>query len=404
MNDSYESEECFMKKALVIGGSSGIGLAIAKNLIEKGYHVDILSRREPEKGILAEGKFDHRYCDMLDLDEDLLSAFAEDPALSLLMITAGIGRVADFEYFHTAEIDHIMTVNATSTIRALRLFYDRIKGKDSFYCGVMGSISGLMSSPMAAVYAASKAAVCRFVESVNIELEVAQTDNRILNVSPASFKGSRFNGGENRLDLLEGLAEKIIGHIFSRDTLYIPQYEETFRAVLERYRNDPHEYGLYSYQYKKSSDRVMNERKVVIGYLSGTFDLFHIGHLNLIKRAKKQCDYLIVGVHDSGAWKGKETFVPFEERKEIIAACRYVDKVVDAPEEDSDAWELYHYDRLFVGSDYQGSKRFQAYECFFEDKGVKIIYFPYTKTTSSTQIRDAIMKRKTDSPDNKKIF
>ena len=389
-----------MKKALVIGGSSGIGLAIAKNLIEKGYHVDILSRREPEKGILAEGKFDHRYCDMLDLDEDLLSAFAEDPALSLLMITAGIGRVADFEYFHTAEIDHIMTVNATSTIRALRLFYDRIKGKDSFYCGVMGSISGLMSSPMAAVYAASKAAVCRFVESVNIELEVAQTDNRILNVSPASFKGSRFNGGENRLDLLEGLAEKIIGHIFSRDTLYIPQYEETFRAVLERYRNDPHEYGLYSYQYKKSSDRVMNERKVVIGYLSGTFDLFHIGHLNLIKRAKKQCDYLIVGVHDSGAWKGKETFVPFEERKEIISACQYVDKVVDAPEEDSDAWELYHYDRLFVGSDYQGSKRFQAYERFFEDKGVKIIYFPYTKTTSSTQIRDAIMKRKTDSPDN----
>lgn len=144
----------------------------------------------------------------------------------------------------------------------------------------------------------------------------------------------------------------------------------------------------------------MNERKVVIGYLSGTFDLFHIGHLNLIKRAKKQCDYLIVGVHDSGAWKGKETFVPFEERKEIISACQYVDKVVDAPEEDSDAWELYHYDRLFVGSDYQGSKRFQAYERFFEDKGVKIIYFPYTKTTSSTQIRDAIMKRKTDSPDN----
>ena len=142
----------------------------------------------------------------------------------------------------------------------------------------------------------------------------------------------------------------------------------------------------------------MNERRVVIGYLSGTFDLFHIGHLNLIKRAKKQCDYLIVGVHDSGAWKGKETFVPFEERKEIIAACRYVDRVVDAPEEDSDAWELYHFDRLFVGSDYQGSKRFRTYEQFFADKGVRIIYFPYTKTTSSTQIRDTIMKRKTASP------
>lgn len=382
-----------MKKALVIGGSSGIGLAISKNLIDKGYYIDILSRREPEKNILPEGQYEHFYFDMLDLDEDFISSLAKDPDISLLMITAGIGRVADFEYFHTAEINQIMTVNATSTIRILRLFYDRIKGKDSFYCGVMGSISGLMSSPMAAVYAASKAAVCRFIESVNIELEVSGTENRILNVSPASFKGSRFNGGENQLNLLEGLAEEIAAHVFSRDTIFIPQYEETFKAVLERYRTDPHEYGLYSYQYKKASDRVRNGKKVVIGYLSGTFDLFHIGHLNLIRRAKRQCDYLIVGVHDSGAWKGKETFVPFDERKEIIAACQYVDKVVDAPEEDSDAWNLFHFDRLFVGSDYQGSERFQAYERFFSDKDVKIVFFPYTKTTSSTQIRDAITKR-----------
>ena len=57
---------------------------------------------------------------------------------------------------------------------------------------------------------------------------------------------------------------------------------------------------------------------MVLGYLSGTFDLFHIGHLNLIRRAKEQCDYLIVAVHDSGKWKGKESFIPFEERKEIV--------------------------------------------------------------------------------------
>ena len=386
-----------MKKALVIGGSSGIGLAVAKKLIDTGYQLDILARHEPEKGVLPEGRYSHHYCDLLDLDEDLITSFASDPELSLLMITAGIGRVADFEYFHTAEIDHIMTVNATSTIRILRLFYDRIRGMDSFYCGVMGSISGWMSSPMAAVYAASKAAVCRFIESVNIELEIAGTENRILNVSPASFKGSRFNGGENRLELLEGLADEITEHIFSRDTLYIPQYEETFKAVLERYKNDPHEYGLYSYRFKQRSDRVMNEKKVVIGYLSGTFDLFHIGHLNLLRRAKQQCDYLIVGVHKSGAWKGKETFIPFEERKEIIAACRYVDKVVDAPDEDSDAWDLLRFDRLFVGSDYQGTERFQRYEQYFRDKGVEIVYFPYTKTTSSTQIRDLIVKRKADA-------
>ena len=136
---------------------------------------------------------------------------------------------------------------------------------------------------------------------------------------------------------------------------------------------------------------------MVIGYLSGTFDLFHIGHLNLFRRAKEQCDYLIVAVHDSGKWKGKETFIPFEERKEIVGACRYVDQVVDSPVEDSDAWELYHFDKLFVGSDYKGSERFQRYEEFFKDKGVEIVYFPYTQSTSSTQIRalvNAALKNK----------
>jgi glycerol-3-phosphate cytidylyltransferase len=383
-------------KAVVIGGSNGIGLAITKKLIDRGYFIEILDRHGPDDGVLPEGKFNHNYCDLLDLDQELITSFAEDKDISLLMITAGFGRVADFEYFHTAEIKNMMTVNATATIQILRLFYERIKGKNPFYCGVMGSISGLMTSPSAALYAASKAAVCRLIESVNIELEVAGTDNRILNVSPASFKGSRFYGGQNQLELLKGLAGEIIEHLFNRDTIFIPQYEETFKAVLERYHNDPHEYGLHSYQFKKESGRLDNNRRVKIGYLSGTFDLFHVGHLNLLRRAKQQCDYLIVGVHDSGAWKGKETFIPFEERMQIVGSCKYVDKVVQSCREDSDAWDLWRYDRLFVGSDYKGTERFNRYEEYFKDKGVEIVYFPYTQSTSSTQIRKTVMLKTKD--------
>jgi len=386
-----------MDKALVIGGSNGIGLAVTKKLIDSGYYVEIMDRHSPEKGMLPEKSFSHHYCNLLDLDEELVASYAADQNIKLLMITAGFGRVADFEYFHTAEIKNMMTVNATETIQILRLFYDRIKGADPFYCGVMGSISGFMSSPMAAVYAASKAAVCRLIESVNIELEVGGTSNRILNVSPASFKGSRFYGGKTQLDLLEGLAGEIVEHLLASDTLFIPQYEETFKDVLERYHDDPHKYGLHSYQYKKDSGRADNQKRVIIGYLSGTFDLFHVGHLNLLRRAKQQCDYLIVGVHDSGAWKGKETFIPLDERKQIVAACKYVDKVVDSCREDSDAWNLWHYNRLFVGSDYKGTERFNQYEDYFKDKGVEIVYFPYTQSTSSTQIRRTVMLKTKDN-------
>ena len=383
-------------KAFVIGGSNGIGLAIAKTLIDSGYYVIIADRHGPEEGILQKDKYEHHCCDLLDFHADFIQSLARDQEISFLMITAGFGRVADFEYFHTAEIKNMMAVNATATMQILRLFYDRIKGAEPFYCGVMGSISGLLSSPSAALYAASKAAICRLIESVNIELEVSGTENRILNVSPASFKGSRFYGGQNQLYLLEDLAGNIVNHIFKHDTLFIPQYEEIFKTVLERYHKDPHEYGLHSYQYKKESGRLDNHRRVKIGYLSGTFDLFHVGHLNLLRRAKQQCDYLIVGVHDSGKWKGKETFIPLEERKQIVGACKYVDKVVDSCREDSDAWDLWHYDKLFVGSDYKGTERFNRYEEYFKDKGVEIVYFPYTQSTSSTQIRKTVMLKTQD--------
>ena len=166
----------------------------------------------------------------------------------------------------------------------------------------------------------------------------------------------------------------------------------TYKEVVERYQKNPIEFGLSSYSYKLEHAQLEEKRACIIGYLSGTFDLFHVGHLNLLKRARNQCDHLVVGVHTDGAWKGKQTFISLKERKAIIAACKYVDEVIDAPDEDSDAWESVRYNRLFVGSDYKGTERFDRYEAELGALGVEIVYFPYTTTTSSSQIRSAISK------------
>ena len=388
-----------MKKAVVIGGSNGIGLAISHELIERGYYVHVLDRDKGDVSLLSENGYGYTFLDLNDLETDCLIELAKDPDIEVLMITAGIGRVADFEAHHIAEIDKMLTIDTISVIQILRIFYERILSNDRFYTGVMGSISGWLSSPAASVYAAAKAGVIRFIESVNIELEIHGTDNRILDVSPGSFKGSRFYGGRNDLALMKPLADDILLHLFRKDTRFIPQYDEVFRKVLDDYHADAHQYGLHSYRYKLDSGRVNNEKKVVIGYLSGTFDLFHVGHLNLLKRAKQHCDYLIVGVHESGAWKGKETFIPFDERKQVVASCKYVDKVVTSCKEDSDAWDLWHYDRLFVGSDYKGTERFNRYEEYFKDKNVEIVYFPYTQSTNSTQIRNKILSYGTKETD-----
>ena len=378
------------KKAVVVGGSNGIGLALARKLIAQQYHVFILDCREPKENLLEKGKYTFHFCNLLNFNEMLFRTLAEDISVECLIVTAGIGRISDFEYFHIAEIENMMEINANALMKIIRIFYGRIKAESPFYCGVMGSIAGLVSSPMFAVYAASKAAVCRFTESLNIELEVSGTKNRILNVSPGSIKGTSFQGGETQLNLLTEFSNQIYQNLMHRETLFIPQYEETFKGVIESYQQDAHAYGLHSYQYKQESGRAVNENKVRIGYLSGTFDLFHIGHLNLLKRAKAQCDYLIVGVHPNAKHKNKETFISLEERKEIVASCRYVDRVVDSCQEDSDAWALYHYNRLFVGSDYKGTERFVRYEEYFKDKDVEIVYFPYTQGTSSTQLRNAV--------------
>lgn len=132
---------------------------------------------------------------------------------------------------------------------------------------------------------------------------------------------------------------------------------------------------------------------MIKGYTTGVYDLFHIGHLNLLKNAKQQCDYLIVGISSDKAaqYKNKIPFICQEERMEIVKAIKYVDEVV--LQEDLDkvkAWDKLHYDILFVGSDWKGTDKWNEYERQLNEKGAKVIYLPYTQTTSSTILQKTI--------------
>lgn len=134
---------------------------------------------------------------------------------------------------------------------------------------------------------------------------------------------------------------------------------------------------------------------MIIGYTTGVFDLFHIGHLNLLKKAKEQCDHLIVGVStdDLVTYKHKHAVIPFEERIEIVKAIKYVDEVVPQVNMNKmEAWEKLHFNVMFVGDDWKGTPKWEAYEKQFAEVGVKIVYFPYTKGTSSTLINEVLLK------------
>jgi len=149
-------------------------------------------------------------------------------------------------------------------------------------------------------------------------------------------------------------------------------------------------------QQKDAGEGAAAPKKYHIGYVAGVFDLFHIGHLNILRRAKEQCDYLIVGVvSDEQVIKSKKTrpYIPFEERLEIVQACRYVDEAVMIPVDrpnTEDAYYRYHFDVQFSGSDYADDPVWLARKIFLQQHGADMVFFPYTQTTSSTEIKERI--------------
>ena len=136
--------------------------------------------------------------------------------------------------------------------------------------------------------------------------------------------------------------------------------------------------------------------KYKIGYCAGVFDLFHVGHINLFKQAKEKCEYLIVGVlTDELAIRCKKyaPYIPFEERLQIVEACKYVDRAVMVSFDTfrkMEAWEKYHYDCFFSGNDCEGNPMWVEDKRLLNECNSDIYFFPYTKTTSSTKIRQAL--------------
>ena len=143
---------------------------------------------------------------------------------------------------------------------------------------------------------------------------------------------------------------------------------------------------------------------MIIGYTTGVYDMFHVGHLNLLKNAKGMCDKLVVGVtgDELVQYKGKNAIIPFEDRIEIVRSIKYVDAAV--PQYDMDklkACKKLGATYLFVGDDWYGTEKWQKYEEEFAKEGIKIVYFPYTSGISSTKIAN-ILSGKKDSDEVKK--
>lgn len=243
-----------MKRALVVGGANGIGLSIStelakRNNIEVVYIVDRATIQEEYQ----QDKFEYFHFDLLSDDFSIFNRFSD---IDTLVITAGFGKLALFKDLEESYIIDIMKVNSIAVMRIIHHFYDKLQSAEDFYCGVMVSIAGFMSSPFFSVYGASKAALKIFIESVNVELEKSGTTNRILNVSPGSIKGTSFNHGQTNLVQTAPLSIEIVEHLEKKDDLFIPQYDEVFKNVLKRYQTDFREEGRHSYEYKLSSGRV----------------------------------------------------------------------------------------------------------------------------------------------------
>ena len=262
-----------MKRPLIVGGASGVGLALAHALAADGQaeRIDIVDRN-PVPAAQAHPLFCVHRFDLQSADFSFFDRFADADGL---LITAGFGRLAHFADLDEAHITASLAVNTTAVARLLHRFYPRLLGAAPFPCLVMGSIAGFMGSPLYAIYGASKAALKVLIESLNVELEMAPSANRILHVAPGNIAGTAFHDNDRQpslnsqlstlnshlptlhsspsltdLEALRPLAAEIIDHLRAGHDRFIPHFDEVYAQVLERAHQDFREEGRHSYRYK----------------------------------------------------------------------------------------------------------------------------------------------------------
>lgn len=238
--------------ALVVGGSSGIGLSIVLNLIDRKdvEKVYVMDKNIMPAEYSSITKISPIVCDLSQ--SGYLEQLPNVSEIQMLYITAGFGHLKLFQDLSSEYIQDIFAVNAIAPLKIIRYYYDNMLRQDLFCCGVMVSIAGRLSSPFFSMYSATKSALSKGIEAINVELDEQGSQNRILEVSPGNIKGTAFSGGISHPELTRELAEEIVSRSERHDMVYIPQYDEVYKSVIERYQNNAHQFGKDSYYYKLS--------------------------------------------------------------------------------------------------------------------------------------------------------
>ena len=247
--------------ALVVGGSNGIGLSIVLCLIDDKQidNIYVIDKCEFPT-IYTHDKIKYISMD-LTKDWDITKYGIPINDINALYITAGFGHLDHFQNFDIEYIKDSFNVNTISPILILKQFYSQLLSNQIFNCAVMVSIAGRLNSPLFSIYSATKAALSKCIEALNTELEMQGSENRILDVSPGSLKGTSFTGGISDPKQNIDLAKEIIIKSKNKKTLFIPQYDEVYKEVINRYQSDSHLFGIDSYNYKlqRKNENIRNK-------------------------------------------------------------------------------------------------------------------------------------------------